>query len=329
MATMNWTRRSFLGTLGAGVAASEFASLAALAQGQAPAPNPARDAANVERDVVFGKGGDVDLHCDIYKPPAAATKRMAVLHLHGGGFAGGNKNGLAAGLQPLSALGYVNIAVQYRLAGVARWPAQIEDVKAAIRWTRANASRLGIDPARIGVAGYSAGGHLALFAAGTQNQAQYEGSGGNSGAGTQFAACMAYYAVTGPAWEEFRKQFPMPEGSTDEAWKQAEPGTHVKGFPPTVLHHGLADTTVRPESSEEFLKLLRGASIPSELHEFAGVPHGFIGIPEFAESTARLNDFFLERHVINPRTYPAGRGGGGRGGDGGRGGEAGRGRGQQ
>ena len=77
MATMNWTRRSFLGTLGAGVVASEFGSLTTLAQGQGPAPNPARDAANVERDVVFGKGGDVELHCDIYKPPAGASKRMA------------------------------------------------------------------------------------------------------------------------------------------------------------------------------------------------------------------------------------------------------------
>ena len=119
MATMNWTRRSFLGTLGASVAASELSSLAALAQGQAPAPNPARDAANVERDVVFGKGGDVDLQCDIYKPPAAASKRMAILHFHGGGFTGGNKNNLAARLQSMSTLGYVNIAVQYRLAGVA------------------------------------------------------------------------------------------------------------------------------------------------------------------------------------------------------------------
>ncbi|MGH9254251.1 MAG: alpha/beta hydrolase [Vicinamibacterales bacterium] len=320
---MTWTRRLFLGTLGASVAASEWAALTARAQGQAPAPNPARDAANVEKDVVFGKGGDVDLHCDIYKPSGAASKRMAILHCHGGGFAGGNKNNLAARLQSLSALGYVNLAVQYRLSGVARWPAQIEDVKAAIRWTRANASRLGIDPVRIGVAGYSAGGHLALFAAGTQNQSQYEGGGGNPGVGTQVAVCMAYYAVTGPAWEGFRKGFPMPEGSSEEAWKQAEPGTHIKGFPPTVLYHGLADTTVRPESSEDFLRLLRGANIPCELHEFAGVPHEFVGIAEFADSTARLNDFFLERHVINPRTYPpfgAGRGGGGRGGEAGRGG---------
>jgi len=313
--TTTWTRRGFLGTLGAGVALGDVASLAAQNQGQAPPPNPARDAANVERDVVFGKGGDVDLHLDLYKPHAGApARRMAVLHFHGGGFAGGNKNNLAARLQAQSALGYVNIAAQYRLSGVARWPAQIEDVKTAIRWTRANAATLGIDPARIAVAGYSAGGHLALFAAGTQNIPQFEGTGGHAGAGTQVAACLAYYAVTGPAWDGFRKAFPMPPGASEEAWTYAEPGTHIKGFPPTVLYHGLADVTVRPESSEAFLALLRAANIPSELHAFAGVPHEFMGIPEFAESVARLNDFFLDRHVINPRTYPAfGAGRGGRG----------------
>jgi len=316
VAPTNWTRRGFLGTLGAGIAASELAlwQTQLKAQGQAAAPNAARDAANVDRDVVYGKGGDVDLHADIYKP-TGPSKRMAVLHFHGGGFAGGNKNGLAARLQSMSALGYTNVAVQYRLSGVARWPAQIEDVKAAIRWTRANASKLGIEPARIALAGYSAGGHLALFANGTQNQAQYEGSGGNAGAGTQLAAVIAYYPVTGPAWEGFRKAFPLPEGSSEEAWKQVEVGTHVKGFAPTILHHGLADTTVAPESSQEFLKVLRGAGIPSELHEFAGVPHGFDAVQEFADATARLNDLYLDRFVVNPRPYPSGRGGGGGRGD--------------
>jgi acetyl esterase/lipase len=249
---------------------------------------------------------------------------MAVIHFHGGGFAGGNKDGLAARLQTMSARGYLNIAAQYRLSanGAARWPSQIEDVKASIRWTRANASRLGIDPARIAVAGYSAGGHLALFAAGTPNMPQFEGKGGNEGVKTDVAACLAYYAVTGDAWEGFRRQFPMPDGSSDEAWRAATPGTYIKNFPPTILFHGLADVTVPPESSMEFLKQLRGANIPSELHTYAGVPHEFVGIPEFAESTAALADFFLERHVINPKTYPpfgAGRGGG-RGGEAGRGG---------
>jgi acetyl esterase/lipase len=290
-----------------------------LAQGAAPfAP-----AANVERNVVYGKGGDTDLHLDIYKPTGAANKRMAIVHFHGGGFAGGNKDGLAARLQTMSGRGYVNIAAQYRLSanGAARWPAQMEDVKAAIRWTRANASTLGIDPARIAVSGYSAGGHLALFAAGTQNMPEFEGKSGNAGVKTDVAACLAYYAVTGSSWEGFRRQFPMPEGSSEEAWRAATPGTYIKSFPPTVLFHGLADVTVPAESSMEFLKMLREANVPSELHTFAGVPHEFVGIPEFAESTALLADFFLERHVINPRTYPPFGAGRGRGGEAGRGGE--------
>ncbi len=315
MPTHDLTRRLFLGSLGATLALPELRASAAQAQGAA-AP-----AANVEKDVVYGKGGDTDLHLDIYKPTGAASKRMAVIHFHGGGFAGGNKDGLAGRLQALSARGYTNIAAQYRLSanGAARWPAQIEDVKASVRWTRANASRLGIEPNRIAVAGYSAGGHLALFAAGTANRPEFEGKGGNAGVPTDVAACLAYYAVTGSSWEGFRRQFPMPEGSSEEAWTAATPGTYIKTFAATVLFHGLADVTVPPE---RFLKQLRGANIPSELHTFAGVPHEFVGIPEFADATAQLADFFLERHVINPKTYPpfgAGRGGG-RGGEAGRGG---------
>jgi len=318
MHSHDMTRRLFLGSLGATLALPELAQ----AQGQASAP----PAANVEKDVVYGKGGDTDLHLDIYKPTGAANKRMAIVHYHGGGFQGGSKDGLAARLQTMSTRGYVNIAAQYRLSanGAARWPSQIEDVKASIRWTRANASRLGIDPARIAVAGYSAGGHLALFAAATANHPEFEGKGGNAGVPTNVAACLAYYAVTGGSWEGFRRQFPMPEGSSEEAWRLATPGAYIKSFPPTILFHGLADVTVPPESSADFLKLLRDANIPSELHTYAGVPHEFVGIPEFAESTSQTADFFIERHVINPRTYPpfgAGRRGGGPGG----GGEAGRG----
>src|SRR6266850_1649854 len=194
------TRRVFLGSLGATLALPEVSARAA----QAQAPNADASRAADEKDVVYGKGGDTDLHCDIYRPSGTNTKRMAVIHFHGGGFAGGNKSGLAERLKTLSARGYVNIAAQYRLAGVAKWPAQMEDVKASIRWTRANAARLGIDPARIAVSGYSAGGHLALFAAGTQNRPEFEGTGGNTGAGTDVAACLAYYAVTGPSWSGFR-----------------------------------------------------------------------------------------------------------------------------
>jgi len=172
------TRRSFL----------EAAGLAATAPmlGAVPAEAQARGGSlAVEKNVVFGKGGDMDLRCDLYRPAPGTEKRMATIHLHGGGFTGGSKDTLTERIQPYAAQGYLAIASQYRLLGPAAWPAMIEDVKTAIRWTRANAASLGIDPARIVIVGYSAGGHLALRAAGTQNRRELEGSGGNAGAGTQ------------------------------------------------------------------------------------------------------------------------------------------------
>jgi len=301
-----WTRRQLLGTTAIGLALTKAATAA---EPPAAAPNPAREAANVERDVIIGKGGDIDLHCDVYKPTGSAKpKRTAIIHFHGGGFARGDKSVLAAQLQPISALGYVNIAAQYRLSGVARWPAQIEDAKTAIRWTRANAARLGIDPARIVLAGYSAGGYLALFASGTQNDARYEGTGGNAGVPTTVAACLSYFAPASAAG--IRRSLPMPTDSSDEAWQEVQIEKHIKGMAPTAIFQGLADTLVTPDVSENLCKQLRAAGVPTEIHEFGGVSHEFVQFPEFAAICAQLNDSFLDRYVVNARTFPAFGGGG-------------------
>lgn len=271
------TRRRFLEA--AGALASIPARDAVGAQRESP-----QSQISVEKDVVFGKGGGMDLRCDVYRPKAGTEKRMATVHLHGGGFTGGNKETLSERIRPFAANGYVAIASQYRLVGQAAWPAMIEDAKTAIRWTRANADRLGIDPARIAIVGYSAGGFLALTAAGTQNRPDFEGSGGNPGAGTQVAACIAYYPVT--------------EGGPPPA---ASPTTYVKRFPPTVLFHGVADTTVPIESSQRLFQLLRNATVASELHSFAGVAHIFDRDPKFAVACADLADLFLDKNVLNPR----------------------------
>jgi len=275
------TRRGFLGTAGIVAAAPALEAMAA----QSTSPSAS---ISVEKDVVYGKGGAMDLRLDVYRPRPGSEKRVATIHLHGGGFAGGNKETLTERVRPFAAQGYTAIASQYRLTGQASWPAMIEDVKTAIRWTRANASRLGIDPARIVIVGYSAGGYLALTAAGTQNRADLEGSGGNPGVGTQVAGCLAYYAVTamGPP--------PSPSATTYV----------TAAFPPTVLFHGVADTTVPIESSQRFFQLLRDAKVPSEFHSFAGAPHIFDRVPEYASACAQVADVFLDRHVINPRPFP-------------------------
>jgi acetyl esterase/lipase len=231
---------------------------------------------------------------------------MATIHLHGGGFSAGNKESLIERVRPFAARGYVAIASQYRLTGQAKWPAQIHDVKAAIRWTRANAKSLGIDPARIAIVGYSAGGHLALFAAGTPNRPEFEGEGGNAGAGTEVAACCAYYPAVQirPAPDGSANNL-LPEGADEAAHRDASPSTHVTaGFPPTVLFHGIEDVTIPLERSQRLFQQLREAKVPVELHTFEGVPHSFDRHPEFAEACASLVDLFLDRHVLHPRTYP-------------------------
>src|ERR1051326_7883410 len=132
------TRRNFFGAALAGSGVPVLG--AAPPQNQSFFPN-----VTVEKDVVFGKGGNMDLKLDIYRPPAGKEKRMATIHFHGGGFAGGSKDALSERIRPYAALGYVAIAAQYRLSGQAGYPALIHDAKAAIRWVRANAKHLAVD----------------------------------------------------------------------------------------------------------------------------------------------------------------------------------------
>src|SRR5581483_1713199 len=271
-------RRTFLGMSGAAAVGHSLSGFGLAAQISNTSKAPG---VKVEKDVVIGKGGDIDLHCDIYRPPAGTEKRMALVHFHGGGFARGSKDTLAGQVTPITARGYVSIAAQYRLSGVAKWPAQIEDAKTHIRWVRANASSLGIDPKHIAIVGHSAGGHIALFTAGQ--------------ADAELAACIAFYPQTDV---KNIAQALMPAGTDEAAINNASPITHIKaGYPPTVIFHGLSDVTIPPENSQRLLEVLRGAKVASELHTFAGVPHEFDQHPEFAEACAELTDFFLERQV--------------------------------
>jgi acetyl esterase/lipase len=278
-------RRTFLGVGGVAALGHSLSSLGVAAQSS----NQSNvSGVKVEKDVAVGKGGDTELHCDIYSPPAGTAKRMALVHFHGGGFARGSKDTLASKLMPITARGYVSLAAQYRLSGVAKWPSQIDDAKTHIRWVRTNASSLGIDPKHIGVVGYSAGGHIALFTAGQSD--------------AEITACVAFYPQT-----DVRNivQALMPPASDEAAINDASPIPHIKaGYPPTIIFHGLSDVTIPPENSQHLLQALREAKVPSELHTFAGVPHEFDMHSEFAESCAALTDFFLDRQVLDPRTYP-------------------------
>lgn len=297
------SRRNFIETAGLAAAIPALGTAA-------PQSRETQGTVTAERDVVFGKGGGMDLRLDIYKPPAGTEKRMATIHFHGGGFTSGSKETLEQRIRPYAALGYVAIAAQYRLAGQSKYPGLVHDAKAAIRWVRANATRLGIDPKRIGVVGYSAGAYMALFTAGTARHPEFEGDGGNPGAGSEAAVCIGYY----PAPDITAAL--VPEGMDPAARAAAASTAYLSEFPPTLLFHGVADTTIRIEGTQRLFQQLRDAKVPAEFHAFEGVPHVFDEHPEFAEACARLADLFIDRHVIRPRTYPPFQPGGARGGRG-------------
>ncbi len=118
----------------------------------------------IERDIVFGRGGGRELKCDLYIPPQQRAGAPAVLLIHGGGWRQGDREQLRGYGIRLGRAGFVCAACEYRLSGEAKWPAHIHDVKAALRWMRANSERLGIDPAQIAVSGNSAGGSFSIIA---------------------------------------------------------------------------------------------------------------------------------------------------------------------
>jgi acetyl esterase/lipase len=255
----------------------------------------------IERDIVYGTGGGRDLHCNVHRPADQLGKRAALVFFHGGGFVAGNKDSIDARVGVFAELGYICVAAEYRLATEAKWPAQINDAKACIRWTRANADSLGVDPDHIGVVGFSAGGLLSLVTAGAPDNAALEGDGGNPGVSSKVAACLSYYPAINLA-----ANHPMtPENNPEPFRTQSNPRTYVSGdWPPTVLFHGTEDITIPLESSADFFNDLRAAGVATELHAIQGVPHAFDRHVELGQACAMLGDLFMDRHVINPRTYP-------------------------
>lgn len=116
----------------------------------------------------------VDLHLDIVAPEDdGGAPRPAIVFVHGGGWIGGEKTTTANDL--LAEAGFFTVSIDYRLTDVAQFPAQIHDVKAAIRWVRMHAAEWNVDPEKIGVWGSSAGGHLAALCAVTNGVGWYAG----------------------------------------------------------------------------------------------------------------------------------------------------------
>src|SRR5262245_1589997 len=164
---------------------------------------PARAAEIVfEKDIEYANPDNQHLQLNLARPKQAAKRLPAVLSIHGGGFRAGKRDRWDKLCQQLAERGYVAATVTYRLAPKYQFPAAVHDVKAAIRWLRANAKKYHIDPDRIGVTGGSAGGHLAQFLGVTGGVNRFEGAGGNAEQSSRVACVVNFY---GPS--DFTKSY--------------------------------------------------------------------------------------------------------------------------
>ena len=155
-----------------------------------------------EPNIEFSNPDNQHLQLDMARPKTGDGPFPAIVCIHGGGFRAGSRQGYDGLCIRLAQQGYVAVTVSYRLAPKYQFPAAIHDVKAAVRWLRANAKQYKVDPARIGVTGGSAGGHLAQFLGVTADVKRFEGTGGNAEQSSRVACVVNYY---GPS--DFTKSY--------------------------------------------------------------------------------------------------------------------------
>lgn len=267
------------------------------------------------RDIVYQQiNGHVPQIVDIYVPSTKGPHPL-VLYIHGGGWVGGHTRHSGAladfprALAVLAAEGFVVASLEYRLSGDAKFPAQVQDAKASLRFLRDNAAKYRIDPSRVGIWGGSAGGHLTALTALSCKDTKLDPAAANDVCAT---AAVTWYGVF-----DFAALAAGRENGVDgaaerllgctgrcsaETYAPASPVTHIDAKdPPFLLIHGTEDKVVPIEQSRIGEARLRAAGVPVESIYITGVDHSFIGATAEQTRAATLKatnatfDFFHQK----------------------------------
>jgi len=276
------------------------------------------------RDVEYSRADGKPLLLDLYLPETPSKEPLPlVVWIHGGGWIAGSKEGCPAVF--LVPKGYVVASLNYRLADEAKFPAQIQDCKTAIRFLKANAANFGIDPGRVGAWGASAGGHLVALLGVSAGDERLEGPKIEGAASSEVQAVCDWYGPTDFIRMHELKESKNPEDKkiAEESYKAvgaddgpvgallggpiksnlelaalASPMSYVKGpgarpaksFPPFLIMQGEKDPIVPVEQSVLFAAALKAAGAPVEVKVYPGAKHD--GLGGWNDTVKTVSEFF-------------------------------------
>jgi acetyl esterase/lipase len=230
--------------------------------------------------------------------PAGRTRPngAGVVLIHGGSYQRGDRGQLRGYGIALGRAGYTCLACEYRLAGEAKWPAQIDDVHTALAYFHGHPRSLGVRNDGVAVVGNSAGGQLALLAAGLGEQ--------------PIAAVAAFYSAVDFLGEDARAKgapdaltYLLGADVSESRLASISPVSHVRAdFPPTLLVTGNQDEMIHWGESLKMYQALMDAGAAAELHIFNGAPHAFDLSPSRGRQCASLLALFFDRHLLQPAT---------------------------
>ena len=264
--------------------------------------------AGTQTDVEYARVDGLPLLLDLHRPSGVKQPPL-IVYVHGGAWRAGSKSDVP--IADLLEHGFAIASVDYRLSTQARFPAQIHDIKAAIRFLRAKASLLDLSTERIAIVGSSAGGHLAALVGVTNGHKTLEGRvGEHLDQSSDVAAIVSFYgasnlqSILGQSTEfGLTVRIPalklllgdLPEKVPSLA-KLASPAAHLdKADPPLLLLHGDADPQMPPAQSEELAKAYRA---PVKLITLPGSKHG--GAEFYDADRLKVVAAFLRQALTSP-----------------------------
>lgn len=259
-------------------------------------------------DISYGDCGSRN-HLDIWRRPDLdrGGRAPVLLQVPGGAWMVGNKRGQAHPLMShLAELGWICVAINYRLSPRSTWPDQIVDVKRAIAWTKEHIASYGGDPDWIAITGGSAGGHLSSLAALTPDDPRFQP--GFEEADTRVQAAVPFYGVYDFASQDAmhplmapivaKRVFKLSRADLAEPFRVASPITHVGHHaPPFFVLHGTNDSLIPVEQARRFTARLRGLSRqPVVYAELSCAQHAFdiFGSARAAHAAVAVEQFLAE-----------------------------------